>query len=123
MTDRIMPQTLHHVAVERQYGVTIARPQVRRVDAHVFDDVFNELDEIVAVEQPAKLLLNLANVEYLYSTALSRLVRLLKNVKNYGGELRLCELQPGVVELMEITNLNKLFDIRKKERKAREGFW
>lgn len=118
-----MPQTLHHVAVERQYGVTIASPQVRRVDSHVFDDVFNELDEIVAIEQPAKLLLNLANVEYLYSTALSRLVRLLKNVKDYGGELRLCELQPGVVELMEITNLNKLFDIRKKERKAREGFW
>ncbi len=117
------PNFRRHIAFEEKYGVTIVRINASRIDAQVYEDVFSELVRLVEKVQPKKLLLNLTGVQYIYSTALSRLITLHKRIKTYKGELRLCALEPEVAELFEVTQLKKLFDIRKDEPTAHENFW
>lgn len=117
------PNYRRFIAFEENHGVTIVRINARRIDAQVYEDVFAELVKLVEKLQPKKLLLNLTGVQYIYSTALSRLITLHKRIKTYKGELRLCELEPEVAELFEVTQLKKLFDIRKDEATALEKFW
>ena len=117
------PNYRRFIAFEEKYGVTIVRINARRIDAQVYEDVFAELVKLVDKVQPKKLLLNLTGVHYIYSTALSRLITLHKRIKMYKGELRLCELEPEVAELFEVTQLKKLFDIRQDESSALEKFW
>jgi len=117
------PNFRRYIAFEEKYGVTIVRINARRIDAQVYEDVFTELVKLVEKVQPKKLLLNLTGVHYIYSTALSRLITLHKKIKAYKGELRLCALEDEVEELFEITQLKKLFDIRKDEPTAHEKFW
>ena len=53
--------------------------------------------------------INCKNLDYIDSTALGVLVAVLKNVKNYGGEIRITEAKPNIAKLFKITNLDKVF--------------
>jgi len=63
-----------------------------------------------------KLLLNFGNVEYLSSAALGKFITLNKKVNASGGRLILCNIDPQIYEVFEITKLNKLFHIVKDEQ-------
>jgi len=65
-----------------------------------------------------KLLLNFGNVEYLSSAALGKFITLNKKVNAAGGRLILCNIDPQIYEVFEITKLNKLFNIKKDEQSA-----
>src|SRR6202049_3870625 len=69
-----------------------------------------------------KLLLNFSNVEYLSSAALGQLITLNKKVNAAGGRLVLCNIDPQIYEVFEITKLNKLFNIQKEEQAALQAF-
>lgn len=102
-------------------GVTI----VNFVDKKILDEQnIQQLGEELAslVDGPRKILLNFANVEYLSSAALGKLITLQKNVASASGKLRLCRIHPQIFEVFKITRLNKLFDIHKDEQAALDGF-
>jgi len=65
-----------------------------------------------------KLLLNFGNVEYLSSAALGKFITLNKKVNAAGGRLILCNIDPQIYEVFELTKLNKLFNIKKDEQSA-----
>jgi anti-sigma B factor antagonist len=69
-----------------------------------------------------KLLLNFANVEYLSSAALGKLMTLNKKVKAAGGELRLANIKPEIKEVFSITKLDKMLKIFNSEQDALDGF-
>src|SRR5438067_10734462 len=69
-----------------------------------------------------KLLLNFGNVEYMSSAALGKLITLNKKVQAAGGRLILCNIDPQIREVFEITKLDKLFDIRNEEQEALQMF-
>src|SRR6516162_698771 len=69
-----------------------------------------------------KLLLNFSNVEYLSSAALGKFITLNKKVNAAGGRLILCNIDPQIYEVFEITKLNKLFNIQKEEQAALQAF-
>jgi anti-sigma B factor antagonist len=69
-----------------------------------------------------KLLLNFSNVEYLSSAALGKFITLNKKVNAAGGRLILCNIDPQIYEVFEITKLNKLFNIQKEEQAALQSF-
>lgn len=66
-----------------------------------------------------KILLNFANVEYLSSATIGKLITLSKKVENVSDKLVFCNLDPGIYETFEG---NKLFRIVRDENVALDIF-
>jgi anti-sigma B factor antagonist len=69
-----------------------------------------------------KILLNLGDVTYIDSSGIGELVSAFTSVRNQGGELKLLNLTKKVHDLLQITKLYTVFDIKDDERKAIESF-
>ena len=82
------------------------------------EQLFSLVDELGR----RKLILNFSNVEYLSSAALGKFITLNKKVNAAGGRLVLCNIDPQIYEVFEITKLNKLFTIHKDEQSALQAF-
>ena len=82
------------------------------------EQLFSLVDEL----NRRKLVLNFGNVEYLSSAALGKLITLNKKVNAVGGRLVLCNIDPQIYEVFEITKLNKLFNIQTEEQAALQAF-
>ena len=68
------------------------------------------------------ILLNLAEVNYIDSLGLGDLVSAFTIVRKHDGELKLFKLTNNVRELMQITRLYTIFDIRDDELVAVKSF-
>ena len=68
--------------------------------------------------QNAQLVINLRGVDYLDSSGLSVLVQGLKRARENLGDLCLCELQPPVRMIFELTRFDKVFEIFSCEEDA-----
>ena len=82
------------------------------------EQLFSLVDEVGR----RKILLNFGNVEYLSSAALAKLITLNKKLQQVGGRLILCNIDPQIYEVFEITKLNKLFNIQAEEQAALQAF-
>jgi anti-sigma B factor antagonist len=69
-----------------------------------------------------KILLNLAEVNYIDSSGLGHLVSAFTSVRKQEGELKLLKLTNKVHDLMQITKLYTVFDIRDDEAEAVKSF-
>jgi anti-sigma B factor antagonist len=69
-----------------------------------------------------KILLNLGEVNYIDSSGLGELVSAFTAVKNAGGELKLVNLTKKVSDLLVITKLVTVFDVRDNEAAAISSF-
>jgi anti-sigma B factor antagonist len=96
--------------------VTVVRFLDRKIlDAAKIQELGEELFSLVGYEDRRKLLLNFANVEFLSSAALNKLIILEKKVKADGGRLVLSDLRPEIHEVFVITRLTQLFEIKENE--------
>jgi anti-anti-sigma factor len=69
------------------------------------------LKGLIEERERAKILLDFSNVDHLSSAALGMLINVSNRVKNHNGQLRLSNIRPAIMEVFEITKLNKLFKI------------
>src|SRR5689334_21715093 len=69
-----------------------------------------------------KILLNLGDVNYIDSSGIGELVSAFTSVRNQGGELKLLNLTKKVHDLLQITKLYTVFDIRDDETAAVGAF-
>src|SRR6195952_6099574 len=69
-----------------------------------------------------KILLNLADVNYIDSSGIGELVSAFTTVKNSGGELKLLQLTKKVKDLLQITKLYTVFDVKDDEASAVASF-
>ena len=69
-----------------------------------------------------KLLLNLAEVTYIDSSGIGELVSAFTTVRNQGGELKLLNLTKKVHDLLQITKLYTVFDVKDDEASAVGSF-
>ncbi len=65
-----------------------------------------------------KILLNLADVDYIDSSGIGELVHAYTSVKNRGGELKLLHLTRKVHDILQITKLFTVFDVYSDEPAA-----
>jgi anti-sigma B factor antagonist len=64
------------------------------------------------------ILLNLGDVNYIDSSGIGELVSAYTTVRNQGGELKLLNLTKKVHDLLQITKLYTVFDIKDDEASA-----
>ncbi len=109
--------------VEQIGDVTV----VNFIDRKILDEqniqiIGDQLFSLVDQDGLRKLLLNFGNVEYLSSAALGKLITLNKKLQGVGGRLVLCNIDPQIYEVFEITRLDKFFNIQKEEQAALQAF-
>ena len=73
-------------------------------------------------DERKKILLNLADVDYIDSSGIGELVSGFTAVKNKGGDLKLLQLTKKVRDLLQITKLYTVFDIYSDENSALGSF-
>jgi anti-sigma B factor antagonist len=92
-----------------------------RFDTHTAEPVRDWLEQ-ATVTQPANIVINLSNVDFLDSTALSTLVHGMKHSREKNGDLRICGMQPPVRIIFELTRLDRVFEIYPAEEEAVQAF-
>ncbi len=82
-----------------------------RLDEYNSEDVGRQLLRLVEETPGPRLVLDLAGIRYLTSTALGKLVSLNRKVRSAGGSLSLSNLCPAVEEVLVVTRLDTLFEV------------
>ena len=73
-------------------------------------------------EQRKRIVLNLADVDYIDSSGIGELVSGFTAVKNQGGDLKLLQLTKRVRDLLQITKLYTVFEVFSDEGTAIRSF-
>lgn len=112
-------------------ALTIDTREVSHVtilDVHgriVLGDEIRQLREAVrgpVSEGKKKIILNLADVDYIDSSGVGELVGCFTTVRNAGGDLKLLNLSQKVHDVLHVTKLYTVFDIREDEFTAVKSF-
>lgn len=103
--------------------VTVVAFTDRKIlDEQNIQNIGEQLYSLVDDAGRRKLVLNFAKVEYLSSAALGKLITLNKKLQAVKGRLALCNIDPQIFEVFEITGLKKVFNIYKSEQDALQSF-
>src|SRR5476651_97977 len=81
----------------------------------------DSIRDLVAKGQK-KILLNLGDVTYIDSSGIGELVSAFTTVRNQGGDLKLLNLTKKVHDLLQITKLYTVFDVKDDEASAVASF-
>lgn len=119
---RAATKTMQIETYERQ-GVTVVEPREGRLDAEVAGDLRAAL--LAAVERGTRrLIIDLQAVEFIDSSGLGALVSALKRLKQLDptGDIRLAQVQPPVLAVLEIIRLHRVFPPFPSVDEALRGF-
>ncbi len=118
-----MDQSNPNLSIEYIDSVTVAVP----TDAKILDE-----EQIQALEKTfmplieqtngIRLLIDFSNVQFLTSSVLGLLIRINRKVLQSEGRLRLCCIDPKILEIFKITRLDKVFELYQDRQQALEGF-
>lgn len=92
-----------------------------RFDAYETPEIIKWVEENVSLSS-AKVVVNLSGVNFIDSSALAVLVKIMKRCREHGGDLKLCNLQQPVLIIFELTRLDKAVEIFKSEEAAIRSF-
>jgi len=117
------PPRRRRLEVEDIGDVTVVNFVDRRIlDEQNIQIIGEQLFSLVDEVGRRKILLNFGNVEFLSSAALGKLIALHKKLQAVGGRLILCNIDPEIYEVFEITRLDRFFNIQKEEQTALQAF-
>ena len=90
------------------------------IDLHSSPELRDALLGALETNRPKRVILNLAKVPYMDSSAVAVLVEALQKLRKAGGKLCLTNLQPRVKGLLEIARLDTIFVIATSEEEAKK---
>ncbi|MBX3396112.1 MAG: STAS domain-containing protein [Phycisphaerae bacterium] len=80
-------------------------------DDPLFSEDLNLIQEMIESRQNCNVVLDFANVNYLNSSNIAKLLKLRKHMLGSGsGKLRLCAINTGVWGVFLVTGLDKIFE-------------
>jgi len=104
---------MSRVKVEKQIGGTVVQLSGKFIGGEETDLLKNTLAEIAETNEK-KLVINLADVTYLNSTALGILIASHANFVKREGEIVLCNISKSIENIFVITKLTLVFKIAEK---------
>ena len=106
------------VPAARTEGDAVVASVRGEIDLHNSPSLRGEILELMTKHQPRRLVLNLAQVPYMDSSAIAVLVEALQKMRKTGGRIFLTNLQPRVKSLLDIARLGSIFTLTKDEAEA-----
>lgn len=114
-------RAMHHkeelYSIER-FKTCLAIRLTDRVDSLNFGEVLDELAELLKSERTVRVVLDMRTVDMLQSVALGHVVQFEKAIRDNGGTFRLCNVQPMIANVLEVTKLNTLVEVADCEESA-----
>ena len=101
----------------RFWDVAVVRLNTPRVETHNMQKVINDLMALVD-EGDKKIVLNLADVEYMNVHILAQLLKLKNKLSGAGGGLWLCSMPAALETIVVSAGLTKVLDISDSEQTA-----
>src|SRR5262245_4381435 len=103
-----MPDAIQRVNVTEHKDVKVVDFIENKIlDEANIAEIGQQLTAIVEARDRQKILLDFDNVDHLSSAALGMLINVNNKVKQQNGQLRLANIKPQIIEVFEITKLNK----------------
>jgi anti-anti-sigma factor len=110
-----MDPTKSKIFVEHTQDVTIVTLNDERI---LHDEQIKEIEKsiMLVVEQARRLdmILDFCYVKFMSSSFLGLLVKIHKKMCERKGRLQLCNVDPNLYKIFEITQLNKVLDISRQ---------
>jgi anti-sigma B factor antagonist len=113
MSLTIIPREVSHVTILDITGRIVLGQEI--------GDLRDAIRGLIS-EGKKKLILNLAGVDYIDSSGVGELVGCFTTVRNSGGELKLLNLTKKVQDVLNVTKLYTVFDIKDDEFTAVKSF-
>jgi anti-sigma B factor antagonist len=111
------------IDVTKSGDVSVVKFRDRKIlDEAAIQELGSELFALVELDNRKTILLDFAGVEFLSSAALGKLITFDRKVKTSKGRLKMCGIAPGILEVFQVTKLNKVFDIRPDAGEALAAF-
>lgn len=101
-------------------AVVVLTPHAKKIDASVAVDFKSQLLDVAEAGQKF-LILNLKEVDFIDSSGLGALVSVQKRLPAEGG-IKLFAVKESVRSILELTRLDRVFNIHMSEKGAVEGF-
>jgi anti-sigma B factor antagonist len=92
------------------------------LDEAKIEEMGAELLKIVNHCEEKKLLFNFAEVQFMSSAVLGKLIKINKVCGDREIHLKFCDIAKDLLQVFKITRLNKVFDIQSSEKKALAAF-
>ncbi|MGA8836976.1 MAG: STAS domain-containing protein [Candidatus Sulfotelmatobacter sp.] len=128
MTNPAVPTTIHpearipmHITTREVSHVTIVDINGRITLGDETGLLRDTVRQLIAADKK-KIVLNLAHVDYIDSSGVGELVSSFTAVRNAGGELKLLALTKKVHDVLHVTKLYTVFDIKDDEFTAVKSF-
>lgn len=109
----LQDRQLGNVLVVKAVGRIVAGVEAQKIEAH--------LSRLHAGCRD--LVLDVAEVNFIDSSGLGTLVRLVARIRRSGGDLKLCAASAPVHRLLKLTNLLQVFDVHDSEVGAVSAFY
>nr|WP_260510857.1 anti-sigma F factor antagonist [Paenibacillus polysaccharolyticus] len=109
-----------NVDMEHHRGILIVRLS-GELDHHTADMVRMQMDEAIQRRQCEHLVLSLKDLEFMDSSGLGVILGRYKLIKNKGGKMVVCDVNPPVYRLLEMSGLFKIMPIYENEGTALSG--
>ena len=106
----------------REVGRVVVVEAVGRLTLTEGHTKLRDLIHVSTGEGAKKFVLNLAQVEYLDSYGVGELVRSFSVIRQTGGELKLACVNQKVLDVLEISHLNRIFEIYAEEGAALRAY-
>lgn len=117
MTQQLKPGS-DAIRSARIDGDAIVVAVTGEIDLNNSPDLRVALLDLVVQHQPKRMVLNLADVPYMDSSAIAVLVELLQKMRRNSGKVFLVAPQPRVKGLLEIARLDSIFSVVADESAA-----
>ena len=106
--------------IEKKTNVDVIKCK-GRLDVNSADNFRNKTNEVIS-SGSKKLAIDLAEVSFIDSSGLGALVAVLRAANQQGGSVKLFRLKPEIRMIIELTRLNKVFDIFNTEEEILVSF-
>ena len=115
--------THRRIDVSKVGDVTVVKFLDKKIlDEAGIQELGAELFALIEHDNRRSMVLNFSNVDFLSSAALGKLITLDRKVKSHKGRLKMSNIRPEILEVFQVTKLNRVFDIRGEEAEAISAF-
>ena len=109
------------LTVRQERGVTIISPE-GKITLGDGDQELGEAVRGLLDQGHRKLIINFSKVSYLDSSGVGELVGCYTSIKNRGGAMRVCGMNSRIYNLITMTSLHSVFEVKDTEEEALAGF-
>lgn len=98
------------IITEKAGNIEILRLATENLNALVSEEIKNDVTELFE-NGTSRLIVDLDGVKYIDSSGFGALLAITRNAKNNFGVVKFCNIDPGVMKVLEMLHLHTVFNI------------